>query len=129
MTRLTASPMIRVAVICRRPELPRQPGPKRRRRLTLMMRAVLYALRGGFLVRPLAIALVLGATGMLFSEFEEAFPPLDAWVPLLMEASPRKTDRTAPKGLALSAKCTTASANCLDPFCPGDIRWRLRSRP
>ena len=46
-----------------------------------MMRAVLYALRGGFLVRPLAIALVLGATGMLFSEFEEAFPALDAWVP------------------------------------------------
>ena len=81
MTRLTGSPMIRIADICRRPELPRQPGPKRRRRLTLMMRAVLYALRGGFLVRPLAIALVLGATGMLFSEFEEAFPPLDAWVP------------------------------------------------
>jgi uncharacterized membrane protein len=46
-----------------------------------MLGAVLYALRGGFLVRPLVIALVLGATGMLFSEFEEAFPPLDAWVP------------------------------------------------
>ena len=81
MTRPTGSPMIKVADRCRRPELPRQLGPKRRRRLTLMLRAVLYALRGGFLVRPLAIALVLGATGMLFSEFEEAFPPLDAWVP------------------------------------------------
>ena len=49
-----------------------------------MLRAILYALRGGFLVRPLAIALVLGATGMLFSEFEEAFPPLDALVPQVL---------------------------------------------
>src|SRR5271165_4824818 len=84
MTRPTGSPMIKVADRCRRPELPRQSGSKRRRRLTLMLRAMLYALRGGFLVRPLVIALALGATGMLFSEFEEAFPPLDAWVPQVL---------------------------------------------
>jgi uncharacterized membrane protein len=45
------------------------------------LRAILYALRGGFLVRPLVIALVLGAVGMLFSECEEVYPALDAWVP------------------------------------------------
>ena len=52
-----------------------------RRRLTLMLRAALYALRGGFLVRPLAIALLLGAAGAIFSELEEAFPELGAWLP------------------------------------------------
>jgi uncharacterized membrane protein len=53
----------------------------RRRRLSLLLRATLYALRGGFLVRPLVIALLLGAAGMLLSEFEEVFPALQAWVP------------------------------------------------
>jgi uncharacterized membrane protein len=64
--------------------LPRPPGLKPRRRLTLFLRAVFYALRGGFLVRPLIIALALGAVGMLFSEFEEAYPALDAWVPRVL---------------------------------------------
>ena len=32
-----------------------------RERLTLMLRSALYAMRGGFLVRPLLIALVFGA--------------------------------------------------------------------
>ena len=38
-------------------------------------------LRRGFLVRPRAIALLLGATGMLLSEFEEAFPH---WMPQVL---------------------------------------------
>ena len=46
-----------------------------------MLRATLYTLRGGFLVRPLMIALLLGITGMLLSELEERFPALSAWVP------------------------------------------------
>jgi uncharacterized membrane protein len=41
----------------------------------------MYNLRGGFLVRPLAITLVLGCVGALLSEAEETFPEFSAWVP------------------------------------------------
>jgi len=51
------------------------------RRLPLLFRHVMYNLRGGFLVRPLAIALTLGCTGALLSWLEESFPAFSAWVP------------------------------------------------
>jgi uncharacterized membrane protein len=38
-----------------------------RRSLPLMLRSLMYALRGGFLVRPLVIALLLGAAGAVLS--------------------------------------------------------------
>src|SRR6202035_4609339 len=41
----------------------------------------LYTLRGGFLVRPMLIAIVLDASGAVFSELEEVHPWLSAWVP------------------------------------------------
>jgi uncharacterized membrane protein len=41
----------------------------------------MYNLRGGFLVRPLAIALTLGCAGALLSWLEEAVPAVSAWVP------------------------------------------------
>jgi len=41
----------------------------------------MYNLRGGFLVRPLIIALVLGGAGALLSWLEEEFPAVSAWVP------------------------------------------------
>src|ERR1700678_2607222 len=41
----------------------------------------MYNLRGGFLVRPLSIALALGCTGALLSWLEEAVPLLSAWSP------------------------------------------------
>ena len=41
----------------------------------------MYNLRGGFLVRPLAIALTLGCAGALLSSLEEMFPAVSAWVP------------------------------------------------
>jgi uncharacterized membrane protein len=41
----------------------------------------MYNLRGGFLVRPLSIALLLGCVGAALSELEEAFPALGAWTP------------------------------------------------
>ncbi|MGD0693366.1 MAG: DUF2254 domain-containing protein [Terriglobia bacterium] len=53
-------------------------------RLRLLFRHVVYNLRGGFLVRPLTIALTLGCTGMLLSWAEEAEPRLSAWVPRLL---------------------------------------------
>jgi len=41
----------------------------------------MYNLRGGFLVRPLAIALSLGCLGAVFSALEETFPAVSDWVP------------------------------------------------
>jgi len=52
-----------------------------RERLTLMLRSALYAMRGGFLVRPLLIALVFGAVGAILSFAEEYIPELDARIP------------------------------------------------
>ena len=44
----------------------------------------MYNLRGGFLVRPLIIALSLGGLGALFSWLEESQPALSAWVPAVL---------------------------------------------
>jgi hypothetical protein len=59
------------------------PFPKSilRTRLPLLLRQVLYNLRGGFLLRPLFIALTLGAAGALLSQLEEIAPVLSGWVP------------------------------------------------
>src|ERR1039457_2134535 len=51
------------------------------KRLPLLFRHVIYNLRGGFLVRPLTIALALGAAGAFLSWLEEAGPGMGAWVP------------------------------------------------
>jgi uncharacterized membrane protein len=53
-------------------------------RLRLLFRHITYNLRGGFLVRPLAIALTLGCAGALLSWFEEADPSLGDWVPKVL---------------------------------------------
>ena len=50
-------------------------------RFFVPLRAVAFTLRGGFLVRPLAIALLLGAAGALLSQFEEVFPAARGLVP------------------------------------------------
>src|SRR5271169_2671027 len=52
-----------------------------RERLYLLLRSVLYAMRGGFLIRPLLIALAFGAAGAFLSFAEEHTPGLDAWIP------------------------------------------------
>ncbi len=51
------------------------------RGLPLQFRSIAYALRGGFLIRPMVIALVLGLAGAVLSAAEEAIPMLSAWVP------------------------------------------------
>ena len=51
------------------------------KRIPLVLRQLIFNLRGGFLVRPLSIALALGCIGALLSEMEEAFPVLNDWVP------------------------------------------------
>jgi uncharacterized membrane protein len=50
-------------------------------RLPLLLRRATYNLRGGFLVRPVAIALVLGCMGAILSELEEAIPVVSGWIP------------------------------------------------
>jgi uncharacterized membrane protein len=54
------------------------------KKLPLRLRSAAYALRGGFLVRPLVIALVLGLCGAVLSSIEEAFPGVSAWVPVTL---------------------------------------------
>jgi uncharacterized membrane protein len=44
----------------------------------------MYNLRGGFLIRPLTIALALGCAGAFLSWLEEEFPAASAWVPTLL---------------------------------------------
>jgi uncharacterized membrane protein len=51
------------------------------RRLPLWIRRAMYNLRGGFLVRPLIIALTLGFVGALLSWLEETFPSISDLVP------------------------------------------------
>jgi len=51
------------------------------KRLRLLHRQLVFNLRGGFLVRPLTIALALGAGGAIFSWLEETFPWLSEIVP------------------------------------------------
>jgi len=49
--------------------------------LRLLLRQATYNLRGGFLVRPLTIALALGFAGAMLSYLEETFPALSDIVP------------------------------------------------
>jgi uncharacterized membrane protein len=44
----------------------------------------MYNLRGGFLIRPLIIALTLGCAGAFLSWLEEQFPITSAWVPTVL---------------------------------------------
>jgi uncharacterized membrane protein len=51
------------------------------KRLQLLLREATFNLRGGFLVRPLTIALALGCAGAILSWLEETFPSLSNLVP------------------------------------------------
>ena len=53
-------------------------------RLLPLLRTTTYALRGGFLVRPLLISLALGLLGAWLSSLEESTPLLSAWVPTVL---------------------------------------------
>ena len=57
-----------------------EPAPVRRSP-ALFVRRTLYILRGGFLVRPMVIAILLGIAGAMLSSMEEHYPWLSGWVP------------------------------------------------
>jgi uncharacterized membrane protein len=59
------------------------------RRFPILLRHVTYNLRGGFLVRPMTIALTLGCAGMAGPWLESAFPWFGNWAPGLF---PSHTD-------------------------------------
>ena len=46
-----------------------------------VLRSALYALRGGFLIRPLVIAFAIGTAGAVLSSIEEQYPAIQAVVP------------------------------------------------
>ena len=50
----------------------------------LLLRRAIYNLRGGFLVRPLTIALALGCAGAFLSWMEEEVPSVSGWVPKVL---------------------------------------------
>jgi uncharacterized membrane protein len=50
-------------------------------RLPILFRSAMYALRGGFLIRPLVIAVILGIAGAALSSLEETTPAIGAWIP------------------------------------------------
>jgi uncharacterized membrane protein len=50
-------------------------------RIALLFRSAIFALRGGFLIRPFLIAVLLGAAGATISALEEAVPAIGSWVP------------------------------------------------
>jgi uncharacterized membrane protein len=56
-------------------------GKQTTRSVPVLFRSVLYALRGGFLLRPFVIALTLGTVGAVLSSLEEKFPAISTFVP------------------------------------------------
>ena len=55
-----------------------------KKNLPLILRRATYNLRGGFLIRPLIIALTLGCAGAFLSYLEEQYPAASAWVPTVL---------------------------------------------
>ena len=55
-----------------------------RKSLPLTLRHAMYNLRGGFLIRPLTIAVALGCAGAFLSWLEEEFPVTSTWVPTVL---------------------------------------------
>ena len=53
-------------------------------RLRFLFRHIVYNLRGGFLVRPVTIALALGCGGAVLSWIEESEPSMGDWVPRVL---------------------------------------------
>jgi uncharacterized membrane protein len=49
--------------------------------LRVLFRSAMYALRGGFLIRPFAIAVILGTAGAVLSSLEESMPEIGVWIP------------------------------------------------
>ena len=80
-------------------------------RQALLVEQVGYNLRGGFLVRPLIIAVALGLLGAISSTLEAAFPALSAWVPHVLFPS------HADPQVSQTILASIATAMMTSPFC------------
>jgi uncharacterized membrane protein len=54
------------------------------RRLPVLIRSAMYELRGGFLVRPFIITILLGVAGAILSATEETVPTMARWIPEIL---------------------------------------------
>ncbi|HUB15942.1 MAG TPA: DUF2254 domain-containing protein [Acetobacteraceae bacterium] len=79
--------------------------PSMPRRFPLLLRAIAYGLRGGFLIRPFVIAVALGAVGGVLSWAEERVPALGAWIPVVLFPS-RQDPQVAQEILSVIATST-----------------------
>lgn len=52
--------------------------------MTISFRKLRFVLRGGFLVRPMVIALSIGLAGAVLSQLEENVPAISTWVPSVL---------------------------------------------
>jgi uncharacterized membrane protein len=55
-----------------------------RNKLRFIANRIANDLRVGFLIRPLVIALLIGAAGMYLSTLEESYPHMRAWIPTML---------------------------------------------
>jgi hypothetical protein len=69
------------------------------------LRRLVYALRGGLLVRPLAIAICLGAAGAILSSLKESFPALQSAVQGVL--FPSNTDAQSSQTILASIATST----------------------
>ncbi len=73
-------------------------------RLPIFRSYIFYSLRGGFIVRPLIITLVLGALGATLTVLESLYPWMSRWVPRLLFPYPHdpQVGQTILSGIATS---------------------------
>src|ERR1035438_9519072 len=87
--------------------------------LPLMIRHAMYSLRGGFLIRPLTIALTLGCAGAFLSWLEEMFPAASAWVPTVL--FPSHADPQVAQVILAGAGASSEAGG------PAPLGWRFAS--
>ncbi|HEY2132996.1 MAG TPA: DUF2254 domain-containing protein [Acetobacteraceae bacterium] len=75
------------------------------KRLPLRLRSAAYALRGGFLIRPMVIAILLGLCGAVLSSLEETSPLAASWMPTTLFPS-RQDPQVAQAILSVIATST-----------------------
>ena len=92
-----------------------------RERLSLWLRSVLYALRGGFLIRPFLIALFFGTAGAVLSFAEEYAHELNAWVPEVLFPAHQDPPVASTITLAVTGAEMIAAA-CAAPAAPPVVK-------
>ena len=97
-----------------------------------VLRSALYALRGGFLIRPFVIAFLLATAGAVLSAIEEQYPAIQAIVPWTL--FPSRADPQVVQAILTTIATATMTVVSI-VFAPGGVlqeetskqrRWGLR---